>query len=68
MVRKLLSKVSAMNKKEYIKPSIEVIELESDVIMTGGSNEGTVVFPGGDAGSEDQLSNNRRGSWGDLWD
>ena len=67
MVRRLLSKVRTMNKKEYIKPSIEVIELESDVIMTGGSNGVVGVFPGGNAGSEDQLSNDRRGSWGDLW-
>ena len=65
MVRKLLSKVSAMNKKEYIKPSMEVAELVSDVIMTGGSNLGQYDE---EAGSKDQLSNNRRGSWGDLWD
>lgn len=57
-----------MNKKEYIKPSMEAAELVSDVIMTGGSDGNVDVFPGGDAGSEDQLSNDRRGSWGDLWD
>ena len=54
-----------MEKKEYIKPEVEVIEIES-VEMIASSlvfNDGSVDT------SQDgiQLSNGRRGKWGDLW-
>lgn len=56
-----------MEKKKYIKPEIEVVEMVTDVIMTGGS----LVFNDKEVDTENQLSNryqpNRRGKWGDLW-
>ena len=67
MVRKLLSKrkmVSAMDKKEYIAPSMEVVEFVSDILMNIGSNVGEYDE---ELDSKEQLSNRRRGRWGDLW-
>lgn len=55
-----------MEKKKYIKPEIEVVEMVTDVIMTGGS----LVFNDKEVDTENQLSNSyrpRRGKWGDLW-
>ena len=56
-----------MNKKEYIKPEIEVTEMLSDVIM----NVGSLTFNEGEVNTEeDQLSTGRRGrrgQWGNLW-
>jgi hypothetical protein len=59
-----------MEKKEYIKPEIEVIELETESPMlsaSGGSDGNVGVF---DDETEDDanMSNKRRGQWGDLWD
>ena len=56
-----------MNKKVYIAPAMEIAEMVSDVIMTGGSismysDEVDTTAEGG------QLGNGRRGSWGNLWD
>ena len=54
-----------MEKKEYIKPEIEVVNLEVvEMIATSfGLNE--------EGGNEGSLSNSmrpgRRGQWGDLW-
>ena len=56
-----------MNKKEYIKPEVEVTEMLSDVIM----NVGSLTFNEGEVNTEeDQLSTGRRGrrgQWGNLW-
>lgn len=54
-----------MDKKVYIKPEMEIAEMVSDVIMTGGSlglhgDEPVDTTTG-------QLGHGRRGSWGDLW-
>ena len=54
-----------MEKKEYIKPEIEVIEIES-VEMIASS----LVFNDENVNTSTpgiQLSNGRRGKWGDLW-
>lgn len=57
-----------MNKKKYIAPAIEVIEMEVAPYMVAGS-----VMNGGEIGGnpeeepEEELSNNRRGQWGNLW-
>ena len=51
-----------MEKKEYIKPEIEVVEIES-VEMIAGS----LVFNDKEVDTGSQLSNGRRGKWGDLW-
>ena len=54
-----------MEKKTYIKPEIEVVEIESvEMIAT------SLVF-NETGGKEESLSNGRRpgrrGVWGDLW-
>ena len=50
-----------MEKKIYIKPEIEVIEIESVEMMAT-----SLVF-NEEGGKEESLSNGRRGKWGDLW-
>ena len=62
-----------MNKKVYIKPQMETVELGSEVIMLAGSPNGgmNIIDPetGGsfDSSKDDQYSNRNRGTWGDLW-
>lgn len=53
-------------KKKYIKPEIEVVELETESQMMSASNfipESGDNYGGDDAGT----NNRRRGKWGDLW-
>ena len=56
-------------KKMYVKPSIEVVEFYSDVVMRASSLN--VGLGGGDGKNEDEEveagSNDRRGGWGNLW-
>ena len=56
-----------MEKKEYIKPSAEVIEMEPTTMFAASAVDIPVV---GGSGSE-RLSNGhrpgRRGEWGNLW-
>ncbi len=57
-----------MNKKAYITPAMEIAEMVSDVIMTGGSS---INMYSDEVNTEEdgvQLGNGRRGSWGNLWD
>ena len=55
-----------MSKKEYIKPEMEQMVMESQQIMT--TSPGTPPgIGGGEADDSTPLSNGRRGSWGDLW-
>ena len=62
-----------MKKNVYIKPTIEVTEFASEVMMVAGSVNGgmNVIDPdkGGsfDSSEDDQYSNHRRGQWGNLW-
>ena len=59
-----------MEKKKYITPECEVIELEGIVYMSATSFEETL---GGDGSVEDDNdvnemgSNRHRGEWGNLW-
>ena len=58
-----------MNKKAYIKPSIEVTELVSEVVMSATSS---IVIRGDkkfDTSSDDyeQYVNARRDVWGTEW-
>jgi len=57
-----------MNKKAYITPAMEVMNIETvDMMATsalGISDEYEVDTTEGGA----QLGNGRRGSWGNLWD
>lgn len=51
-----------MDKKAYITPAMEVMNMETVNMFAGsfGFNE--------EGGNEGSLSNDRRGSWGNLWD
>ena len=52
-----------MEKKEYVIPTCEVVELEGTVYMQAGSITET---PG--TGDDFELeSNHHRGEWGNLW-
>ena len=44
---------------------MEVVEFVSDILMNIGSNVGEYDE---ELDSKDQLSNKRRGRWGDLWE
>ena len=61
--------VSMNIKKNYIAPSIEVVEVEYESLMTTASGEtGNTGVGGGNAGNGPELAKDRRGSWGNLWD
>ena len=55
-----------MEKKEYIKPEMQVELFQSEVLMFSGSLNDEEA-----SSKEDQLSNSyrpgRRGEWGNLW-
>ena len=62
-----------MNKKEYIKPTMEIVELDSEIVMLAGSPNGggmNVVDPekGGsfDSSEDEQYSNRRRNYWNEV--
>lgn len=56
-------------KKNYVTPVVEVAELETEALMlTASSETGSAGTGSGSAGSGPDLSNEHRGSWGDLWD
>ena len=52
-----------MNKKAYITPEVEVINMET-VEMIAASVR--IVSEG--EGGDEMLSNDRRGTWGNLWE
>ena len=54
-----------MEKKSYIKPTMEITLLEGEVLMQPASAPGIVEDEF--ASGEDALSNGRRGTWGNLW-
>ena len=61
-----------MEKKAYITPNMEVMEMEIEAPMLSASGESGES--GGNAGVFDDvtdddanMSNKRRGKWGDLW-
>ncbi len=53
-----------MNKKTYIAPAMELMNIETVEMMAAslGINEQTVDT------TTDQLGTGRRGTWGNLWD
>ena len=56
-------------KKEYIAPAIVIEEVEHESLMTTTSSETTDTSVGsGTAGNGPDLTNRRRGSWGNLWE
>ena len=55
-------------KKIYIAPTIEVVEIVYQSIMTATSGEtGSTGVGNGTAGNGPDLATKRRGSWGNLW-
>ncbi|MBO5678698.1 MAG: hypothetical protein J6S11_01895 [Bacteroidaceae bacterium] len=58
-----------MDKKSYIKPMIEVVELESKALMYIGSvDENDLALKNDRFVTEDeQMARGRRGKWGNLW-
>ena len=56
------------DKKVYVAPVIEVVEIEFESLMstTSGETGSAGVGPGPADGPD--LVNNRRGSWGNLWE
>lgn len=56
-----------MNKKKYIAPAVEVVEMGSISMFAGSVQNGGQI--GGDPTKPptEELSNNRRGQWGNLW-
>lgn len=57
-----------MDKKSYIKPMMEVVELESKALMSiGGSVDDLALRNDRFVSEEEQLARGRRGKWGNLW-
>ena len=58
-----------MDKKSYIKPMMEVVELESKALMYIGSVDENDLALRNDrfVSEEEQLARGRRGKWGNLW-
>ena len=54
-----------MEKKKYIAPQVEVIEIEFASVLAASASDIPVVD--GNGGGGDALSNRHRGMWGDLW-
>ena len=54
-----------MNKKEYIKPSAEVIEVAPVAMMATSTPE--IGFGEEEKGAEESWTNRHRGNWGNLW-
>ena len=52
-----------MEKKEYIKPSVEAIEMAAISMMAASTPKIDIE----DGEGEEILSNRHRGEWGNLW-
>ena len=60
-----MNKIKHTNmKKEYMKPETSIVEVE---VMTMLAGSPTVVSLN-EGHAEEELSNNRRGEWGNLWE
>ena len=55
-----------MTKKVYIAPRMEVVEMELTSMFASSKPE--IGVGGGEADAGDSWSNDRRGSWGNLWE
>ena len=51
-----------MEKKQYIAPTMGIAEIEMVSMMAASIGVGE-----GEAGADGAWSNDRRGSWGNLW-
>jgi hypothetical protein len=56
-------------KQNYIKPEIETIEFAAEVLMnvTSGETDGTGTGEGSAGDNDPDLTNHRRGVWGNRW-
>lgn len=52
-------------KKEYVKPETSIVEVEV-MAMLAGSPTAVSLYDKDHA--DEELSNNRRGEWGNLWE
>ena len=54
-----------MNKKAYIAPTMEALNIETEVMIAASEN----VFSISDETTDDDaaMSNGHRGTWGNLW-
>lgn len=55
-----------IEKKEYIKPEIEVVSLEVQLQILSASNFNPES--GNNYGGDEAGSTGRRGTWGNLWE
>ena len=56
-----------MNKKEYMIPTCEVVEMETSVSILSGSTPKVDVELGDDLENGTTDTNRHRGEWGNLW-
>ena len=57
-----------MKKKKYIAPVMEIAEIEMVSMIAASAPNIEIIDPNDPNGSgTDILSNNRRGTWGNLW-
>lgn len=57
-----------MNKKTYVIPATEVVEIEGTMLMAGSDGR-TIGYTEKEASNEHEaLAGERRGSWGNLWE
>ena len=54
-------------KKVYVKPEIEVVEVEYQPMMADSISTNLPDVGFGGEGDEDPDANRHRGEWGDLW-
>ena len=59
-----------MTKKKYITPAMEIAEIEMVSMIAASAPEIGIIKPGeeGGEGGTEILSNDRRGTWGNLWE
>lgn len=55
-----------MDKKSYIKPMMEVVELDSKVLMNSSSRD-EMNLNDRLVNEDEQMARGRRGKWGNLW-
>ena len=61
-----MNKIKHTNmKKEYMKPATELVEVELESMLAISSGGNLNVSNSDDF---EELSNNRRGGWGNLWE
>lgn len=57
-------------KQDYIKPETEILEFASELLMltASGETDGAGTGDGSADDSDPELSNYRRGVWGNRWE